>query len=124
MSIIELFSLLTLLGTVGIVGLKLWNMNNVLIKKQPGYEGIWILLGLAGYLILWFFAFEILATDPASDLAVNQLYLASFTLQTFLLFLTSMLTIIELLLKFSVLGEQITSKPAFRDRGVSNKPLG
>lgn len=119
MNLIEIITLLSFVGCLAVFVVKLWNIVNVLVKKQEGYQGIWIFVGMGAYLILWLFLLTIIATDPATDLAITGLLLLMVSMSNIFLFLTSMLTIIELLLKFSVLGEQIRAKPDFRERGVS-----
>jgi len=117
--IVDIIVFFSLIGAFSIIVLKLWNLVNIFIKKEQGYEGLWIFVGMGGYLICWLFTFQVLASDPATNLAINTLYLLSFNLVSFFMIIAIMLTIIEFLLKFTVLGEQIRQKPDYRERGMS-----
>lgn len=120
MTIVEMMMLLCFFGCLGIVFLKIWNITNILVKLEKGYEGIWIFTGFAGYLILWLFLMQILANDPATNYQVTGIYFLAFSISNFLMFLASMFTIIEIFLKFTSLGQIISKKSDFRTRGVSN----
>lgn len=117
--IIDIVVLFSLIGCFSIIIFKLWNLINILVRKQEGYEGLWVFVTMAGYLIFWVFLLQILSTDPATNNAINGIYRLSFTLSTAFMTVAAMLTIIEVLLKFTVLGEQIKAKPTYRERGVS-----
>jgi len=120
-NIIELITVFSLIGAFSIVVLKIWNLVNILVKKEKGYHGLWIFVGMGGYLIFWLFIFQVLVSDPATNFAVNTLYLLTFNLVSFFMIIAIMLTIIEFLLMFTVLGEQIRQKPDYRERGSSNR---
>jgi len=117
--IIDIIVLFSLIGCFSIVVLKLWNIINILVQKEKGYEGLWVFVGTGGYMIFWLFLLQVLSNDPATSTAINGIYRLSFTLSTAFMFITFMLMIIEVLLKFTVLGEQIKAKPTYRERGIS-----
>lgn len=103
MNLIEIVALISFLGCLFIVGLKLWNIG----KLGDWYAPLWIFVSFGGYLIFWFLSFAILVSDPATDLALNGVYRLFFTLNSILLFICGMLVIIELLLKFMGLAEMV-----------------
>lgn len=121
MNIIGVFALACLFLAFGIFGIKLVNITNILIKKQEGYASVWIFIGLAGYLLVWLFSLQVLASDIVSDVAANGLYRLSFSVVTLFMSLTFLLTIFEVLLSFNLIGDSIKGGRAFRERGVSTK---
>lgn len=130
MSVVEVMSLLSFFGCMGIFFLKLYNIVGILTKKNPnvtdgkttyGYDGVWIFIGWAGYLILWLFSMSILLNDPATNPAISGFYLLSYTMLTFFLFLTTMLSIIEFLLSFGSISDTLQGKSTMRGRGISSR---
>lgn len=130
MSVVEVMSLISFFGCMGVFFLKLYNIVGILTKKNPnvvdgkttyGYDGVWIFVGWAGYLILWLFSMSILLNDPATNTAVSGLYLLSYTMLTFFLFLNTMLSIIEFLLSFGSIADTLQGKSTMRGRGVSSR---
>ena len=124
MNLIGFLTMFCLIGAFSIIVLKLWNIVNVMAKKEKGYEGMWIFVGMGAYLIFWVFLLQILANDPVTDLATNGIYHLSYLLVSWSMILAILLTIIEFLLKFTILGEQIAGKSDFRERGSSPRSVG
>lgn len=121
MNLIGFFALACLFLAFGIFGIKLVNITNILVKKQEGYASVWIFIGLAGYLLVWLFSLQVLASDNVADVAVNGLYRLSFSVVTLFMSLTFLLTIFEVLLSFNLIGDSIKGERVFRERGVFTK---
>jgi len=130
MSVVEVMSLLSFFGCMGIFFLKLYNIVGILTKKNPnvidgkttyGYDGVWIFIGWAGYLILWLFSMSILLNDPATNPSISGFYQLSYTVLTLFLSLTTLLSIIEFLLSFGSIVDTLQGKSTMRGRGVSSR---
>lgn len=122
-TIVEIMCLLTLIGGLAIFVLKIFNIVNIMVRKEQGYDKIWIFLTMGGYMILWLFSLQIVLNDPAQNPAVGGIYLLSFQLLTVFLMLTSMLMIFEVILSFTVIGDQLRGVSPYRERGVSLRRL-